>query len=199
MILDDLKKGFFFIVSAPSGGGKTTLVKRLTDEYDSIVRSISYTTREKRNDEIDGKDYFFVNENEFEKKIRNDEFLEYVRFLGYYYGTDRKFVENNINRKKHVVLTIDVQGAMNLKKKNIGIFIFLKPPSMQILKKRLEIRQTEDEEKIKEKMELAKKEIEVGEKYYDYIIVNDDIDVAYKSLVSIFIAEENKNRKIGKL
>jgi len=194
-ILGEIKKGFFFIVSAPCGGGKTTLVNMLTKEYNSIIKSISYTTREKRKNEIDGKDYFFVNDEEFKKKIEKDEFLEYVKFLGNYYGTDKKFVEKNIDKKKHVVLTIDVKGAMKLKKQNIGIYIFLKPPSIKILKKRLEYRNTEPKKQIEEKIELAQKEIEIGKKYYDYIIVNDDLNIAYKSLVSIFIAEGHKNRK----
>ena len=187
-----LDKGLFFIVSAPAGTGKTTLVNKLTEEFNCVVRSISYTTRKARKGEIDGKDYFFISEEEFKKKIENDEFLEYANVFGNYYGTSKEFVEKTTREKKHVVLVIDTQGAINLREKKIvGTYIFIAPLNIEVLKKRMEKRDLDTEESIEKRLSWVQKEMEKM-KYYDYCVINDELQVAYEVLRSIFIAEEHR-------
>jgi guanylate kinase len=183
-------KNLFFIVSAPAGCGKTTLVEALEKEFKGVCRSISYTTRSKRDDEIDGKDYFFITEEAFKKKIEREEFLEYEKVFNHFYGTSKKFIEDKIKEKKDVFLVIDTKGAMQLKNKNMGIFIFVVPPSLEVLKKRMENRK-ESKKEIEKRLTMAKEELKFL-KNYDYMIVNDDFEEAYKVLKSILIAEKNR-------
>jgi guanylate kinase len=190
-MLNNLEKGLFFIVSAPAGTGKTTLVNRLEKECRNVVRSISYTTREIRHGEINGKDYFFISEDEFKKKIKNNDFLEYAKVFGHYYGTSREFVEKILNDKKHVILVIDVQGAKQFRDENIGIHIFISPPNIESLRRRLEKRAVDSKETIENRLSFAKKEMEML-KNYDYNIINDQFDVAYKELKAIIREEENR-------
>jgi guanylate kinase len=187
-------KGDLFVVSAPAGTGKTTLVTQLIKEYDCVVQSISCTTRPARIDEKDGVHYRFLTVNEFEAKIKNNEFLEYVKLYGDYYGTSRSWVNERLKSGKHVVLVIDTQGAMLLKGKVDATFIFIQPPSLQELKKRLLKRRTESDEVILRRLEWAKKEMELAV-HYDYLITNDDIETAYLVLKSIFIAQEHSVKK----
>lgn len=184
-------KGFLLIISAPAGTGKTTLVSLLTEEFPDIVRSISYTTRLKRPDEEDGKDYFFIDQNEFQKRIEKGEFLEYAEVFGHYYGTSKKFVEEKRSLGQHVVLVIDTQGAMKLKAYEDAIFIFVRPPSMKEQRERLQKRQTESFEAIEKRLSWSQEELQVA-KNYDYQIINDDLKVAYEVLKSIIIAEEHR-------
>ena len=190
-LLGNLKKGLLFVLSAPAGTGKTTLVQRLVEEYPCVVASISSTTRKPRPDEIPGVHYNFLTVQEFEKKIEQGEFLEHVQLYGHYYGTSREVVEKSLNEGKHVFLVIDTQGAKKLRGDVDAIFVFLKPPSWEELKERLSFRQTEPKEVIEERLEWAKKEL-LAERYYDYSIVNDDLETAYQVLKSIVIAEEHK-------
>lgn len=190
-LLGNTKRGLAFIVSAPAGTGKTTLVQKLAEEFPCVVANISYTTREPRGDEIDGRDYHFLDVAEFEKKIANEEFLEYVRLYGNYYGTSRKWIEAQLEEGKHVVLVIDTQGAAQLRKKFPAVAIFMRPPSVIELKRRLQGRGTESLERIAERLELAEEELRAV-KYYDYLIINDDLEVAYQVFRSIFIAEEHR-------
>ena len=190
-LLGNIDKGLFFVVSAPAGTGKTTLVNMLTREFDCVVRSISYTTRKPRGNEVDGVDYFFISKEEFEKKIKNDDFLEYAKVFDSYYGTSKEFVEKNINSKKHVVLVIDTQGAIELKEKGEGIYIFLSPPDIEVLKNRLKNRNTDSKESIGMRISWSEEELSKV-KYYDYEIVNDSLEIAYQTLKSIFIAEEHR-------
>jgi guanylate kinase len=190
-LLGNLKKGLFFILSAPAGTGKTTLIRMLTKEFDSIIESISYTTRKPRKNEIDGVDYFFISENEFLNKIKNNEFLEYAKIYNYYYGTSKEFVDKKLNESKHVVLVIDTQGAFNLKNKIDAISIFINPPSIEELKKRMIIRNDVSDEEIKIRLNWAKEEMKKNE-FYDYNITNIDIKTSYEILRSIFISEEYK-------
>ncbi len=191
-ILGNLKKGLFFVVSAPAGTGKTSLVTKLEKECPLVTRSISYTTRKPRGNEANGKDYFFISEEEFEKKIKHGDFLEYAKVFDHYYGTSLSFVEEKRNEGKHVVLVIDTQGALKLREKNIGILIFISPPSIKALKERLLTRNTDSMESIEKRLSWAEKEMKIADKY-DYTVINDDFEVAYQILRSILIAEEHRN------
>lgn len=183
--------GLLFVLSAPAGTGKTTLVERLVRDFPCIVQSISYTTRKMRLNEKAGDHYCFVNEETFEKKILEGEFLEYVRLYGDYYGTSKVWVEEQRKLGKHVFLVIDTQGALQLMESIDASFIFLKPPSMEVLRQRLVSRGTETQESMEKRLSWAQKEMEAAH-YYDYQIVNDDLESAYQVLLSIVIAEEHK-------
>ncbi|MCB1111879.1 MAG: guanylate kinase [Chlamydiales bacterium] len=185
------KKGRLFIVSAPAGTGKTTLVKMLHAKEPQIVESISYTTREPRPEEEEGKDYFFISKEEFQQKITKGEFLEFVELYGTLYGTSRTWVEKQLEKGKHVVLVIDTQGALLMRGKAQVPLIFIAPPSLTVLKERLEKRGTESEGEIAKRLEWAKKEMDVS-RHYDYLIVNDDLETALDALRSIIVAEEHK-------
>lgn len=192
-VLGELKKGLIFIVSAPAGTGKTTLVRKLQEEFSCVVESISYTTRPPRPLEIPEKDYHFITTSEFEQKIQEGEFLEYAKVFSHYYGTSRKFLGIQRSLGNHIILVIDTQGAMYLKKSLDAIFIFIRPPNLDILKKRLLARKSENPEAIEERLSWAKKEMDQA-KHYDYQIVNDQLDTAYDILRSILIAEEHRTR-----
>jgi guanylate kinase len=190
-LLGNLKKGLIFILSAPAGTGKTTLVRMLVDEFSCVSQSISYTTRLPRSGEQEGVHYHFLNVVEFEKKIAENEFLEYVRLYNDYYGTSRHWVEQQQAQGKHVILVIDTQGALQLKKKTAATYIFVKPPSFMELERRLRMRKTESQELIEQRLVWAKHEL-AAERYYDYTIVNDDLNTAYQVLRSIVVAEEHR-------
>ncbi|MBA3238757.1 MAG: guanylate kinase [Parachlamydiaceae bacterium] len=190
-LLGNRKRGCTFIVSAPAGTGKTTLVSRLAQEFPCVVQSVSYTTRISRPGEVEGVHYNFISKAAFEKKIEEEEFLEFVCLYGCYYGTSRKWVERNLNAGKHVVLVIDTQGAIYLRERIDAIAIFILPPAIGELKRRLKIRGTETNEKIEERLSLAEEELKAVQ-LYDYAIINDDLEIAYQVLRSIFIAEEHR-------
>lgn len=192
-ILGNLQRGLAFVISAPAGTGKTTLAGMLCQEFPCVVESISFTTRSPRGDEKDGEHYIFLSQEEFEKKIKAKEFLEYVKLFGHYYGTSLKWVEENLEEGKHVLLTIDTQGAMKIKGQFPASFIFIMPPNLAELKKRLVERNTETADVIEERLFQAKYEMEVS-KNYDYVVVNDDLKVAYQVLRSILIADERRQR-----
>lgn len=190
--LGNLAKGLLFILSAPAGTGKTTLVQMLTREFPCVVASISYTTRQPRPDEVEGIHYYFISKEQFIDRIAAGEFLEHVELYGDYYGTSRIWVENQLIKGKHVILVIDTQGA-KLLKGNSAVSIFIAPPSIEELERRLRLRQTETKEVIEKRLLWAKKELE-AQNQYDYLIVNDDLSSAYHTLRSILIAEEHKIR-----
>ena len=145
-----MKKGFLLVISGPSGVGKGTVLHDLMNTQTNLVYSVSATTRKKRDGEIEGVSYFYLNHDEFEKMIAEDKFLEYAQVHNNYYGTPKDFVEKKINEGKIVILEIDVQGALNIKKNtDNGVFIFLAPPSLKELKKRIVGRGTEIDEDIK--------------------------------------------------
>ena len=183
-------KGIIIAVSAPSGTGKTTIVKKILDEYPDLIFSVSATTRQKRDYEVEGVDYFFITEDEFKKKIDNGEFVEWEKFYDYYYGTYKSFIEKNIESGKSVILEIDVNGALSLKKiYPESILIFIYPPSFEELKNRLKNRNTEDETDYKKRIERAKMELSLKPKF-DYLIENKDLEKALsetKSLISKII------------
>lgn len=190
-ILGNVKRGKLFIVSAPAGTGKTTLVHLLMGEFPCVVASISFTTREARGKEIHGIDYYFLKEEEFVSRIAAGEFLEYVKLYGHYYGTSRVWVDQQLEQGKHVVLVIDTQGARLLRGKVDVVTIFLSPPSIEELEKRLKERKTESDDVIEQRLAWAKEEM-LAQKEYDYLIINDDLMTAYQVLRSIFVAEEHR-------
>lgn len=192
-LLGNLKRGLVFILSAPAGTGKTTLVEKLANEFPSVVASVSFTTRSPRAGEINGIHYHFVDEAEFVKRISNEEFLEHVQLYGDYYGTSRLLLEEQLAQGKHVILVIDTQGALLLKEKIEATYIFVSPPSLSVLEKRLLARKTEPQSVIQKRLAWAEHEM-IAAKAYDYLIVNDELNTAYQVLRSIIIAEEHKIR-----
>lgn len=190
-VIGNLKEGLLFILSAPAGTGKTTLVHMLSEEFSCVKESISCTTRAPRPSEIDGVHYHFLPEEEFKLKIKNEEFLEYAQVFGDFYGTLKQSVEEDRKKGCHVILVIDTQGAMQLKEKIKSCFIFISPPNLEELRERLQKRKTEGEEKIKKRLDWAKEELKMAP-HYDYHIVNDNLIVAYDVLRSIIIAEEHR-------
>lgn len=190
-------KGNIFIVSAPSGAGKTTLCRRLVETTPNIVHSISYTTRKPRPGEIDGRDYFFVDEKRFMEMVRDGEFIEWAEVHGNLYGTSRARILEKIHNNIDIILDIDVQGAAQIRQKNIdATFIFILPPSLNVLKERLKNRKTDTEEVIQKRLKNALDEIRAY-KEYDYVIVNDKLDDALMYLRSIVLSNRVKKEKIS--
>lgn len=183
------KRGVLFVFSGPSGVGKGTLKAKLFEEFaDRIAYSVSATTRGPREGEVDGKDYFFISRQEFERRVKNNEFLEHAEFAGNCYGTPRAYVEKLLDSGMNVVLEIDVQGALQVMKSMPEcVSVFILPPSFEELEHRLRGRGTETEEKIRERLETAKRELPYAPQY-DYQIVNGgDIEAAYQSLRDVFL------------
>ena len=177
-------KGKLFIISGPSGSGKSTVTKLVKDRL-NIPLSISATTREPRDGEMNGKDYFFLTKEAFEQKIKNDEFYEYANVHGNYYGTLKEVVESNLNKGLNVILEIDVQGALIAKeKKKDAVLVFFRTKDMETLEKRLRNRNSDSEEVIQTRLKNALKELEY-EKKYDYTIINNDIEESCTALVNI--------------
>ncbi len=192
-LLGNLTRGMVFIVSAPTGTGKTTLIQMLQREFACVVPSISFTTRAPRPDEVDGVHYYFISLAEFKAKIAGGELLEYVELYGQYYGTSRIWMDDQLDHGKHVVLVIDTQGARYLRGKIQATSIFLSPPSIEELERRLRSRQTDSDEVILKRMAWVKDEM-LAKNEYDYLIINDDLSTAYQALRSILIAEEHRIR-----
>lgn len=192
-LLGNLKRGLLFIISAPAGTGKTTLVQLLMRDYSCVIASISYTTRLPRPGEVEGIHYHFITKEEFNEKIKAGEFLEHVELYGDYYGTSRKWVEKQLDNRKHVILVIDTQGAALLKGKIDAISIFIAPPSTEELERRLKMRQSDSDASIAKRLAWSEKEMAMKNQY-DYLIVNDDLSHAYQALRSILIAEEHRIR-----
>jgi guanylate kinase len=190
-LLGGLKEGLIFVLSAPAGTGKTTLVRMLCEEFDCVQESVSFTTRSARANEVPGRDYFFISVAEFEKRIADNDFLEYAKVFGNYYGTSRSLVEQQRKMGKYVVLIIDTQGALQLMGRLQAVFIFLIPPSMSELRRRLENRKSDSPEVIEQRLSWAESEIAIANRY-DYQIINDHLKTAYEVLRSILIAEEHK-------
>ena len=179
------KKGTIIAVSAPSGTGKTTIVRKVLREFPEIIFSVSATTRKKRENEINGEHYFFINENEFRRRIDNNEFVEWEKFYDYYYGTFRSFIEENINAGKSVILEVDVHGALAIKKiYPEAVLVYIAPPSLEELLHRLKNRQTESEEDLKKRIERATMELGLHHKF-DYLVVNNDLNTAYSEFKAI--------------
>ncbi len=186
-----MSKGRLYIISAPSGAGKSTLCSMLINKYPAVRYSISYTTRAPRGNEINGKEYFFIDKDTFIKMIDNNDFLEWAEVHDNYYGTSKQQINNALNEGIDIFLDIDPQGAMQLKEKldNIATFIFIEAPSLAELKSRLENRGTDKADNIALRLENAKKEVEYFKKY-DYLIINDASNEAFKQLERIYLAEK---------
>ena len=177
-------RGKLIIVSGPSGSGKSTVTKIVKDKL-NIPLSISATTRNPRDGEIDGKDYFFLSKEEFKNKIDNDEFYEYAEVHGNYYGTLKKTVEENLDKGLNVILEIDVQGALIAKeKKKDAILVFFRTKDMDILEKRLRDRKTDSEEIIQTRLKNAETELKYEDKY-NYTIINENLDDSIQELIDI--------------
>lgn len=180
------KEGKIIVFSGPSGGGKTSIVKEILKNFPDIVFSISTTTRPKRKTERNGVEYFFISEAEFLKKIENNEFIEWEKFYDYYYGTYKSFVEGNISAGKPVLLELDVKGALTIKRLYpYAHLIYISPPSFEELERRLRQRQTESEIDFIKRIDRAKMELSLKDKF-DYVIENINLDAAIaeaKSLV----------------
>lgn len=191
--------GFLLIVSGPAGVGKGTVCKALLDSDSDVIFSVSSTTRKPRVGEVHGVNYNFIEKELFEKNIEQGKFLEYAFVHTDYYGTSKEFVEKGINDGKIVMLEIDVQGAIQVKEKHPeAVTIFILPPSMDELERRIVDRNTETKEQIEKRMSNAYKEIDLVDKY-DYYLVNDDLDEAVKEIESIINAEKHKVKRKLKL
>jgi guanylate kinase len=183
------KKGKLFVFSAPSGTGKTTIIKNVLEKYPELSFSISVTTRDKRITEKDGIDYFFITAEEFKEKVKREEFLEWGKFFGYYYGTLKELVFEKINSGISIVLEVDVKGALNIKEVYPdSVLIFVSPPSIEELKTRLFNRKTESDEDFKKRIERAEMELNYKEKF-DYNVYNYNLDDAKKEVNEIIKRE----------
>ncbi len=186
-----MKKGKLFIISATSGAGKSTLSRYILEKFPNVKWSVSATTRTKRAGEIHGKDYFFITKNDFENKIQNNDFLEYsTNYKGSSakcYGTLKEQVEEIIKSGKSIICEIDVKGFHQVKNNYTEdiISIFIKAPSLEIIKQRLIARGTNSQQQIEERLSVAKNELS-KQNEYDYIIINDDLKTAKKEIADIF-------------
>ena len=199
-MIKEKSRGLLIVISGPSGAGKGTIVDRIINEDKKTKVSISMTSRSPRGSEVNGVEYYFVTNEEFEEKIKNDEFLEYAKVHGgKYYGTPKANIEDNLNKGFNVILEIDIQGALTIKEKvKEALFIFIMPPSMEILKERLIKRNTETKDKILERFKTAYNEINEYTKY-NYVVVNDKLDEAVDKVKSIIKAEKCRVDRIEEI
>lgn len=187
------RRGIMLVLSSPSGAGKTTLSRMLLEKDDSIKLSISVTTRPKRPAEKEGTDYFFLSEDNFKEKIANNQLLEYANVFGYYYGTPKDIVEDNLQSGSDVLFDIEWQGTQQLKQKarEDVVSIFILPPSREELERRLYTRAQDSEDVVQKRMSKANDEISHWAEY-DYVIVNHDLEQSLKSIFSILKSERLK-------
>lgn len=181
--------GKIFVISAPSGAGKTTLTREILNAFPDVSFSVSHTTRSPREGELDTVDYFFISTDRFEQMIREKKWLEWARVHGNYYGTSRETVMDRIDRGRHLLLEIDVQGARQVKAAyQKAVTIFIMPPSMAVLEERLRKRGTDEEAVILKRLQNAIEEIRQKD-FFQYCVVNDDLDRATREILNIFKAE----------
>ena len=194
--MPSLNDGIMIILSSPSGAGKTTLVKKLS-ELDNFEISISHTTRSPRPNEIINKDYFFVKEEEFKRLINNEEFLEYAKVFNNYYGTTRTPVIDKLNKNKNVLFDIDWQGADQIKNKKLDyklITFFILPPSKEILFQRLSNRHSADKLIAEERIKQFERDV-LHWINYDYVVINDDLKTCFLKIKNLIDAEMNDGSK----
>ena len=185
-------KGMLVVLSGPSGSGKDTVLEKLKESDFSFDKTISATTRDMRDGEKDGVDYYFIDKNTFEEKIKNQEFLEYTVYNDNYYGTPKSEVERHIDKGGCILLKIEVEGAGNIRKampESLSIFII--PPSMEELERRLRGRGTETEDSFRKRFEAAKDELSRANEY-DYVVINDDVDLCARQISQILDSEKLK-------
>ncbi|QGT99623.1 Guanylate kinase [Candidatus Syntrophocurvum alkaliphilum] len=186
------RKGILFVISGPSGVGKGTIKSALLKETKDIHLSISATTRLPREGEIDGKDYYFIGKNKFQKMIDNNDFLEWAKVYKNLYGTPLKNVKEKLKNGQDVLLEIDIQGALQVKSKYPqGVYIFISPPSIEELVSRLCTRGQDSQESISIRLANCKEEME-HMKYYNYVVINDNLNEAVKKAKAIIVAERCK-------
>jgi len=191
------EKGILFILSGPSGVGKGTVRKSLFERDTDLKYSISMTTRPPREGEVDGEDYFFKTKEEFEELISNKQLIEYAQYVGNYYGTPKEYVQQQLDAGNDVFLEIEVKGALQVKENfPEGVFVFLIPPSLEDLKDRIIGRGTETEDLVSNRLAAAKEEIEMMD-YYDYVVVNDQVDTAVQTVQSIVRSEHCKRERVA--
>lgn len=190
-------KGSLFIVSAPSGAGKTTLCRKLVSSLPNLQFSVSYTTRQPRKGEVNDRDYTFVNRQDFREMAAKGEFIEWAEVHGALYGTSRKRLEELLSSGNDVILDIDTQGAMQIKERyKEGIYIFILPPSLETLRERLKNRMTDSKEEIGKRLGRAISEIKTFDKY-DYVIINDTLEDALRKFKAVIISQRVSFKKIN--
>jgi guanylate kinase len=190
------RRGILYIISAPSGAGKTTLCKQIVTSISGLWHSVSYTTRKPRSGEEHGREYFFIEEKVFQGMVARNEFLEYAHVYGQWYGTPRKALLDRMEQGVDVLLEIDVQGALQIKKKFVdAVSIFILPPSMETLRARLQSRGSDSPEEILRRLQKVKEEVWCVREYY-YIVRNDDLTQSLRELQSIFLAERLKTTRL---
>jgi guanylate kinase len=184
--------GLAFVVTGPSGAGKNSVIDRVMERLPGLVYSVSYTSRSRRPSEVDGEDYVFVSQKQFVQRVNDGDFLEHVTYLDGHYGTSRSQLEGFISDGLDVILNIEVKGAKTLQGKDMGrtkvLYIFLTPSSTEELESRLRKRNTEDDSKIERRLAVAKREMQQLP-CFDYLILNDDLEIAVQELASIIRAE----------
>lgn len=186
-------KGILIVVSGFSGSGKGTIMKKLLGKYDHYALSVSATTRQPRDGEKEGREYFFKTREEFEKMIAKEELIEYAKYVNNYYGTPKAYVEEQLSLGKDVILEIEIQGALKVKERiPQTLLLFVTPPSAEELKRRLVGRGTESPEVIEQRMKRAVEEAEDMEAY-DYYVVNDDLDACVEEMHRIIQAEHHRS------
>lgn len=195
-----MRRGILFVLSGPSGVGKGTVCAALRRKLPELIYSVSATTRNPREGEIDGVNYFFKSREQFHHMIENDALLEHAEYVGNYYGTPREFVEKTLSEGKDIILEIEVQGALKVKEKfSEGVLIFLMPPSLNELKQRIVGRGTESQATIDHRLAVAADEMNLLH-HYDYAVVNDKIDLACDRINAIITAEHCKRERfLGEL
>ncbi|MFD2670205.1 guanylate kinase [Marinicrinis sediminis] len=191
-----MEKGLLIVLSGPSGVGKGTVCTALRPKMKDLTYSISATTRSPRPGEVDGINYFFKSKEEFQSMIQQDELLEWAEYVGNFYGTPAPFVRETLDKGKDIILEIEVQGALKVKEKfPEGIFIFLIPPSLNELENRIVGRGTETSESIQNRMSAAREELSMMQNY-DYVVVNDEIELACARIQSIIAAEHCRRERV---
>ena len=194
-----MSKGVLLVISAPSGAGKGTIIKRLMDDDRSLKLSVSATTRAPRPGEIDGEDYFFLSREEFDDLVKNGEMLEHAEYVGNCYGTPKGPVERWLEDGQDVILEIDVQGGQQVKKiMPECVSIFILPPSMKELENRLRGRSTEMDTVVDARLQAAREEVRHAEEY-DYVVINDTVDKAVEDIKTIIAAEKHRFIRVSSI
>ncbi|MFA5423024.1 MAG: guanylate kinase [Phycisphaerae bacterium] len=192
--MGDEKNGKLMIISGPSGVGKSTICKRLVDEYENVSLSVSLTTRPKSESEVNGQDYYFVTREEFEKKINAGELLEYAEVFGNFYGTPKDKVEQDLSQGKTVILEIDVQGARKVKTRHPEVLmVFILPPTQKELAARMNDRGRDDEQTSRIRLSQADDEIASAWRYYNNMVINEDLDLAVGEVANIAGLSKKEN------